>query len=223
MFGNFQRGVANKATSQATTFLSTKTNNFFNPYQYAQQRRNMGIKDYIGDKIEGKKMEMQQHKERESFRKLRDYLISCPKYRFKEQAQFIESLLGTIGKTDRLIGGAEVKAQEEMMNKKISLYKAFTPLELLQDSGVALNMAAKTRISLAAGVDRAVLQQEITEFEQSKSIHTWIHQRLKNGKTLPENHIELQQLMRLDPPPPSAAQLQWIQKQKAQAKKTRYK
>lgn len=214
---NLTRSAVTKATVQTGFFAKIPNTAYYTP------RRNMSIGSWIGDKVDGKKMEMQQHKERESFRHLRDYLISTPKYRFKEQAMYVESLLAKIGKTDRLIGGQDVKTQEELMKKKIDMYKAFTPLELLQESPVALNMAAKNRISLAAGVDRAKLTQELQEFDQTKTIHTWLHHRLKGGKTLPEHHIELQQLMRADPPPPGQSQLDWLAKQKAQSRRQKFR
>lgn len=166
---------------------------------------------------------MQQHKERESFRHMRDYLISCPKYRFKEGLAFVESLLAQIGKTDRLIGGAEIKTQEDTLKRKIAIFKAFTPLELLQESPAAINMAAKSRISLATAIDRNTINTELKQFDEMKMIHTWLQRRLKDGKTLPEHSVELQQLMKVDPPPPTYSQLKFMEKQKQNARKPRYR
>jgi hypothetical protein len=183
-------------------------------------RRNMGIGTYFTEKIEGKKMEMTQHKERESYRHLRDYLISTPKFRFKEQLAYYEALQARVGKTDRLIGGQDVKMQEEMMKKKIDMFRSMSPLELLYESPGALNMTVKSRISVATGIDRKVIDTDLKQFDEMKTMHTWLHRLLKNGKSLPEDSVEMQKLMAEDPPPPSYQQIKMLQKARQNSRRT---
>lgn len=222
LFASFKTTPLHFIPSRPLTTTSTLPK-FAPKFQLARPimipRRNMGIGSYFSDKVEGKKMEMQQHKERESFRHLRDYIISCPRFRFKEQLAYYEALQAKVGKTDRLIGGQDIKTQEELMKKKIEFFKAMTPLEQLYESPAALNMAVKSRISVATGIDRRAIDGDLKQFDEMKTIHTWIHRRLKNGKSLPEDSIEMQKLMAEDPPPPSYQQIKMIQKSKQQSRR----
>lgn len=209
----------NTTPQQFTKSQFTPTTYKFQPF--TTSRRNFGIGSYISEKFADKKNEMQGHKERESFRHLRDYLISCPRFRFKENLAYVETLQAQVGRTDRLIGGQDVKAQEDQLKKKVQMFKSLTPLELLQDSPGALNMAVKSRVSLATGLERKQIEADLKQFDELKSIHTWLQHRLKNARSLPEDSVELQKMMHEDPPPPSFQQLKSIQKAKQQARRGR--